>query len=298
MVNHIIYYAFSFFKLIIMILPEKLRIALFKGLGSFLYRLNMKHRRIIMANLTHAFGDSLSTEEKEAATKRCYQNFLVYISDFIYVSNRPKSFLQEHVTIENPEILDNALANGESVVLVSAHYGAWELILQTVGGFKAPISTIGEALMNSPRLNDVLVAYRERNNVQMFKKEGALVGVVKAMKKGRILAYLVDQHYGRGVKVAFFGKPVKHIQSASQISRKYDALLLPVFCTTDDYRHYTIRFQEPFKCDVTDDEEADILRCTQRQSDIIEAAVRERPADYFWFHKKFKFSAPELYKKP
>ena len=65
-----------------------------------------------------------------------------------------------------------------------------------------------------------------------------------------------------------------------EVITKYGALLLPVFCTTDDYRHYTIRFQEPFKCDVTDDEEADILRCTQRQSDIIEAAVRERPADY------------------
>ena len=296
MANHLIYYLFRLFRALILYLPKGLWIGFFKTLGGLVYRLNTKHRRIILANLDHAYGDTITRDEKEAIAKQCFQNFFVYAADFVHASNQSPEYLKSHVTVENEHILDEALARGEKIILVSAHYGVWEMILHTVGAFKAPIATIAERIRNSERLNETLAEYRQKNNVVMFKKRGALVKIVKALREGNILAYLVDQSYSKGLEVTFFGQPVLHVQSASQLSRKYGALLLPVFCTTDDYKTYTIRFQEPFTCEVTEDEETDILRCTQRQSDIIEQAVRERPADYFWFHKKFKAKSPELYR--
>ncbi len=284
--------------MIVLTLSQKTVFRMFNGLGSFLYSLNLKHRRIIVKNLEFALGDRLTPEARENIAKQCYQRFLLYIANFISISNKDESYLRSIVTFENEHFLTDALARNEKIILVSAHYGHWELILQAVGAFHAPISTIGERLMNSAKLNDTLVAYRQKNKVEMFQKEGALVGVVKAMKKGRILAYLVDQNYKKGVEVSFFGKTVLHIQSASQLSRKFDALILPVFCTTEDFKNYTIRFQEPYKCIKSDDEEQDIIACTQRQADIIQKAIEERPYDYFWFHKKFKGKYPELYKNP
>jgi KDO2-lipid IV(A) lauroyltransferase len=267
------------------------------ALGSLLYVLNLKHRRIIVKNLEFAMGDQLTPEARENIAKQCYQRFLNYTANFIRISNDDESYLRSIVTFENEHFLTDALARNEKIILVSAHYGHWELILQAVGAFYAPISTIGERLMNSARLNDTLVTYRQKNNVEMFQKEGALIGLVKAMKKGRILAYLVDQNYKKGVEVSFFEKSVMHIQSASQLSRKFDALILPVFCTTDDFETYTIRFQEPYKCIKTADEKMDIVTCTQKQADIIQKAIEKRPYDYFWFHKKFKGKYPKIYKE-
>lgn len=296
MINYLLYTFFLIFKLLILALPHSWKIRFFKSLGSFLYHLNLKHRRIIRKNLDLCFEERLRPEEKEDIAKRCYQNFLIYTANFIEISNKDLNHLQSIVRFENKHYLDEALKNNEKIILVSAHYGAWEVILQAVGAFDAPITTIAEEIMNSSLLNDTMIKYRGKNNVEMFQKEGALVGVVKAMKRGRLLAYLVDQNYKRGVPATFFGKPVMHIPSASQLSRKFDALLLPVFCTTDDYKHYTIRFEAPFKCDKTDNEEQDIIECTQKQSDIIESVVSKRPADYFWFHKKFKATHKGIYK--
>lgn len=296
MTNYLLYTLFLFFRTIILTLPHTWTVSLLKGLGSFLYSLNLKHRRIIIKNLDLCFGDQMPLEEKERIAKQCYQNFLIYTANFIEISNKDQDHLTSIVRFENKHYLDDALKNNEKIILVSAHYGAWEVILQAVGAFDAPITTIAEEIMNSSLLNDTMIQYRGKNNVEMFQKEGALVGVVKAMKKGRLLAYLVDQNYKRGVPATFFGRPVMHIPSASQLSRKFDALLLPVFCTTDDYTHYTIRFEEPFKCEKSENEEQDIIACTQKQSDVIQQAVEKRPADYFWFHKKFKATHKGIYK--
>jgi len=296
MKNHLLFSLFLLFKGMILILPHKTTVGLLKGVGSFLYSLNLYHRKIIRKNLDMCFEEKLSPEAKEAIAKQCYQNFLIYTANFIEISNKDLDHLKSIVRIENKHYLDEALKNKEKIILVSAHYGAWEVILQAIGAFDAPITTIAEDVRNSSLLNDTMLKYRGKNNVEMFHKEGALVGVVKAMKKGRLLAYLVDQNYKKGVAVTFFGKKVMHIPSASQLSRKFDALLLPVFCTTDDYTHYTIRFQEPFKCEKSDNEEQDIINCTQKQSDLIQQAIEERPADYFWFHKKFKSAYKGIYK--
>jgi KDO2-lipid IV(A) lauroyltransferase len=295
MQNYIIYAFFLFFKGLILLLPSRFNTLIFKGLGSFLYSLNLKHRRIILKNLDFAFGDKLTDEAKEQIAKRCYQNFLVYTEKFVEFSNKSLDRLNAVINYENKHYLTDAVAKGEKVILVSAHFGVWEVILQAVGGNIIPLTTIREDIKNSSLLNDTLIKYRGKNNVEMFHKEGALLGVVKALKRGKALAYLVDQNFKHGVAVEFFGKKVLHIHSASQMSRKFDALIVPVFCTTDDYENYTIAFQEPFKCDKTDDEEKDILLCTQKQSDIIQAMVEARPHDYFWFHKKFKGKYPELY---
>lgn len=296
MLNYLLYSLFTIFKIIILYTPHAWSIRFFKAVGAFLYSLNLKHRKIIIKNLDLCFGDTKSREEKESIAKQCYQNFLIYTANFVEISNKDLDHLRSIVRFENKHYLDDALKNNEKIILVSAHYGAWEVILQAVGAFDAPITTIAEEVMNSSLLNDTLVKYRGKNNVEMFHKEGALLGVVKAMKKGRVLAYLVDQNYKKGVPATFFGREVMHIPSASQISRKFDALLLPVFCTTDDYTNYTIRFEEPFKCEKTDNEEKDIIDCTQKQSDIIQHVVEARPADYFWFHKKFKATHKGIYK--
>lgn len=296
MINYIYFGLFLFFKSIILFLPHSKLVVFLKALGSFLYFLNLKHRRIIMKNLDLSFGDNKTKNEKEEIAKKCYQNFLIYIANFIEVSNKDLSYLDSITKVENEHYLQDALKKGEKVILISAHFGAWELILQKIGAHIAPITTIREDIMSSALLNETLIKYRGKNNVEAFYKEGALIGIVKALKKGRIIAYLVDQNFKQGVEVSFFGKPIKHIQSASQLSRKFDALLVPVFCTTDDYQNYTIKFQEPFKCAKTDNEERDIFECTQKQSTVTQKMIESRPSDYFWFHKKFKSTHRGIYK--
>ena len=74
-------------------------------------------------------------------------------------------------------------------------------------------------------------------------------------------------------------------------------MVIPVFVTTEDYETYTVRFREPLPVIKTDDEEADILAMTQMQADVTETAIRERPDEYFWLHRRFKNQYPKIYQQ-
>ena len=289
MINYAIYLVFLFFRFIITTLSWQSNIKIFKTIGSFLYFLNLKHRKIIIKNLDLCFGDKLSFDEKNKIAKKVYQNFLIYIAKFIEISNKDLNYLNSIINYKNLEFLTNLIKKNEKIILISAHYGAWEMILQAIGGNFRAITTIREDIMNSPLLNQTMIKYRSKNNIEMFYKKGALLGIAKALKKGKIVAYLVDQNYKHGTDALFFGKKVKHIDSASALSKKFDAYILPVFCYSNDHIHYTIEFLEPFKCN-------DIAKCTQKQSDIIEMMVKKRIDNYFWFHKKFKATYKDMYK--
>ena len=43
------------------------------------------------------------------------------------------------------------------------------------------------------------------------------------------------------------------------------------------------------------DSTADILQATQAQANVIEAAIRAKPQDWFWFHKRWKSAYKEIY---
>ncbi len=280
------------------ILPRFLRKQFLICLSKLFYYLDKKHRRIVYANLEFAFGDEYTHEEREKISKKTFQNFTFYLFDFIVSIDRTEDELRNMIEFEDEHILENAIKEGKKVIAVSAHYSNFELILKAMGAFFIPLTTVREKIYNSPSLNAMLEKNVQTMNVDMVPKIGALRGLVGALKRGRAIAIAVDQNTEskHGILIDFFGKKARHTPSASQLARKFDAVLLPIFVTTDDYKKYRMKFYPPIEINKTDDEEADILRLTQAQADITEKVVRERPDEYFWLHKRWKNQYPEIYK--
>ena len=66
-----------------------------------------------------------------------------------------------------------------------------------------------------------------------------------------------------------------------------DALIVPMFIRTDDHKHFTITFHTPIETPRTTNMEEDIFLATQAQASAIEKAIREKPDEWFWFHKRW-----------
>jgi len=80
------------------------------------------------------------------------------------------------------------------------------------------------------------------------------------------------------------------------LARKFNAKIIPVFIQTKDYEKYTITFYKPIICPKTKNSEEDIKVCTQAQADITEKVIRQKPDEWFWFHKRWKNMYEEIYK--
>jgi len=134
----------------------------------------------------------------------------------------------------------------------------------------------------------------------MVYRKGGMKGLLKALKHGKAVGLLLDQHLGAkqgGVEVEFFGHKALHSPSASVLARNFEIAVIPAYISTDDYQNYTITFYKPIPFIKTEDKEADLLAMTQAQAKIMEDVIRAKPNEWFWVHKRWKGFYPEIYQR-
>ena len=288
---------FNSFKFFIWIIPDAVMSYLAKGVAVFIYTIDKKHRKIAKVNLELAYKDTLSNEKKEKIVKASYLNLVYLLVDFIKNQGISKEGLLEKVTFENEAVLENALKNDRKIILITAHYGNWELLPLSIAAKFGPLTGVGRKL-DSNAMDQILSKNRQQFDIEMLDKKGAMRDMISVLKHDRMLGLLVDQNTSdnEGILVDFFGKPVRHTPAAAILARRFDALIIPAFITTDDQDHYKITFYEAIQTEKTDDKERDILDSVQKQTKITEEVIRKKPEAWFWLHKRWKNQFEEYYR--
>jgi len=287
---------FNIFKFFIWIIPYKVMYYFAKGLAALIYRINKKHRHIANVNLDLAYGDTLSSEKKNEIIKATYLNLMLLLVDFIRNQGISKEKLLKKVTFENEHILMDVLAKDKKIILVTAHYGNWELLPLSLAAKFGPLTGVGRKL-DSDSMDKILSTNREQFDIEMLDKKGAMKEMITVLKNNRMLGLLVDQNTSakEGILVDFFGKPVRHTPSAAILARRFDAVIIPAFITTDDQKHYTITFYDPIRTEKTEDKNKDIFDSVQKQAKITEEVIRKKPEEWFWLHQRWKNQFEEKY---
>ena len=294
----ILYYLFRAFEAFLTRLPQSWQRAIFIAIAHLAYHIDSKHRRVIKQNLRFAFGHDLTAEEEETISRYCYRNLMLSFYQAIENNHLSLEALQTRISIKNRHILDDALTKGRKIVFVSAHFGNWELGAAATARLLMPISAVYKA-MNNPWFERYLLESRSRQGMQMVEKRGAVRHLTKALKSGRAVSLLIDQNTRErdGIEIKFFGKTARQSAAASFLARKYDALIIPLVLEEDATGHFTLCLKEPISVAQSDDSERDIAEATQKQADVIEAAIRENPKLWFWCHRRWKSEHPEIYKE-
>ena len=299
MIDYIYLGLYRIFGSILKILPESCRIGLMRYLASFVYLVGKKHRKIINTNLDFAFDNTLDEAEKKEIGKAAYMNLI----DTVFVLMRREEMSKEqvigNVSFEGEDIVNELISRGKKIIFVTGHYGNWELVSQSLAiKFDLQLVIVGRKL-DSETMDNILKRNRERFNIEMVYKRGATKGCINALNHSKAVGMLIDQSLPekQGIKVNFFGKAVSHTTLASILARRYETVLVPVFMHTDDYRAYQLTIYPGIPFQKSDNTQADILKMTQAQADIMEKVIRKDPKQWFWMHKRWKVYYPELYKK-
>lgn len=288
---------FKTFRFLIRVLPQRVTYGFAKVLAWIIYMFDKKHRKIAKVNLDLAYGENMSEEEKERIVKAVYLNLVLSLVDFVRNQGISREELLGKVTFENDEVLKKALDEGRKVILVTAHYGNWELVALSIAAKFGKMTIIGRDL-DAPSMNEILKENREQFDIELIDKTGAMKSMIAALKNDRMLGLLVDQNTAanEGLLINFFDKPARHTPSAAILARRFDAVIIPVFMTTEDHQHYTLTFYDPIETDKSEDKEQDILDSVQKQATITEHVIREKPEEWFWLHQRWKNQFEEYYK--
>ena len=299
MVDHFYFVLYKFFALILIVLPEKMTIGLMKILGRFAYFVSKKHQHIIQTNLILAFGDTLNEAKRKEIGIAAFANMIDTVFGIVKRDKMEKEDVVKNITFEGEEIIQAYQDSGKQFILVTGHYGNWELLSQSIAiHFDLTLVGVGRKL-DSEVMDEVLMKNRQRFNVEMVYKKGAMKSCIKAISQKKTIGILTDQSLSvdQSVDVNFFNKQTTHTPIASIMSRKFGLDLIPAFISTDDYMHYTVRVYPPIKTLKSDDQEKDLSLLTQAQADSMEYVIKNNPKQWFWMHKRWKAYNPELYSK-
>lgn len=259
-----------------------------QGLGWAMFSLFRFRRRATLRNLEIAFGDAYSVAERRQLAARTYRFFGGVICEMLAMPRLSAEDLAQAVTLENPEVLQNALEEGHGAILVSGHLGNWEFMGAALSRAGMVLSMYVGAQKN-PLVDGALNRIRQSHGTRTVGRGVAMRGLLRALREGRVVAMLADQHYSRKQHyVDFFGEPVSMVPGPASISMRVGAPLIFGECIRVGRFRYRVRFTAITRTQPSGDDERDLLALSQTISSTLETAIRAHPDQYFWMHRRWR----------
>lgn len=274
-------------------LPVTFGLWLGRRLGDLAYWTVAGRRAVVRRNLDLAFGRDRTADELRWLCRRNFQHLGMTLTEVATFLFTPPSVLLSRVSVEGMEHLRSAMARGKGALLLTAHFGNWELLAaaHVLTGFR--LSVVARP-PDQPALERIAARLRARSGVQLINKRRALPEVLSALRSQRMVGILLDQNASRreGVFVSFFGVPASTSKGLALLALKTGAPVVPVFIHREaDGRHRVI-VDPPVRLRLTGDRERDVLEATAAFTRIIEDKIRRWPEQWFWVHRRWKTRPP------
>lgn len=268
-------------------LPLSTALKLGRGIGWF-YGQVLRHRRAyVLDALQRSFPKKPPAEIRRIANQM-YAHLALNTVEIARLAGGRGADLDGRIEVRGEEIVQSALQQNKGVLILTAHFGNWDLLGMYTVKKGYPLTIISKVIKNKA-LNDVWMDLRKEYGVNILPADNAFRPCLKALKRNELIGFILDQNRpsGEGIFVDFFGRPASTTPGLAFMAAQSQAPVVPVFIhRTPDLRH-VLEVQEAIP-PPADREPATIQAATQLYTRIIEDEIRRFPAQWLWVHKRWK----------
>lgn len=269
------------------LIPYRLALVLGELIGVLGFSLFRIRRQVTLANLRNSFGSQYTASQYVKIGSRAYRNFAKSMIEYGLFPSLKRKGLSKFVSMEGKEVFRKMKECGQGAVMVTGHFGSWELMGAFIAQDGWPIDyLVGE--QHNLKVNNLMNEYRRMFGIGLIELGVAARGVVKAVRVGRMVAMLSDQDAGSdGVMVQFFGRPASTPKGPAAFSIKTGVPLACGFIVREGLKQKII-IEPPFSIESSGQKDEDIRRLTQAYTSLLEEYVRRYPDHWFWPHRRWK----------
>lgn len=272
--------------------PRPARLAFAGGVTTLVYYLWVSKRRATIANMAQILGVKPSDLRARRLARDSWRNYGRYLSDFFNMPNTTAEAVLARMrdVSDAPGAfgrIDEALARGKGIILVSAHLGAWDLAGAMVAAH-TPLSVIADSF-SDPRMDDLIQGQRASFGLTIIRAEKSPLPILRALKANKTVGVVADRPLapGEGTPVTFFGATCYVPSGVAQLALLSGATVAPGFCFYDERYSETYYglVTEPIIPAPTGDREADAAALTQQIFSAMEAVIRRHPDQWYMFRR-------------
>lgn len=222
------------------------------------------------------------------SAKFAFENVGLTVAEFARFRRLDKRFFDTQFESGDLVHLREAVKPGKGAVLVTGHFGDWELLGAYVHQAGFPLDVVVKEQRN-PYVDRWIDKNRERQGVGIIKTGVATRAVVRSLSEGRLVAFVSDQYVGEdGIVVDFMGLPTTVSKGPAAFSVRLDVPLVVGFLVRTELWKFKLVVFPALRPNPSADRETEILRLTQAYTSFLERMVREHPDHYLWMHRKWK----------
>lgn len=248
------------------------------------------------------FGRSKSTlatlrtaypELDDAAAKRLLAGMTENIGRIVAETAHLESFATPagvaRLTFAGIDHLRAAEAQGRGVLVISGHFGNWELVTPALHHLGSKLSLVTRP-PNNPWVAEWIAGLRARLGAvsQIPKGRDGTRAMFSTLKRGETLLMLIDQHLSQGIPAPLFGVPAMTTHAPAILAERLNVPVVPMSVRRTEGAHFQIGFHPAVEFARSGNSARDILEMTTTLNDFIEAEVRRRPEHWLWMHQRFR----------
>ncbi len=284
--QHIAYYSLRLVIGVFRFIPFPVLHLLSDGLAFLLFHVIGYRKKEVLESLRLSFPEK-TEEERLAIARRSYRNLTDVTLETIKEFTLPLDEVYRRCPSRNPELLNQYLDQGRSVILCGSHYTNWEISGLTMpGDFHGATVTAYKPLTNKV-IDGYMNQERARGGMEMVRMEGLFGEIRKRRSEPTVFILVADQSpssHKSAHWVDFLGQDTASLPGTDVLARKFDypVLYFNVQRLRRGYYQVTFDLLCPTPSEVS---EGDISRIYARH---LEAIIRAKPEGWLWSHKRWK----------
>ncbi|HET7460360.1 MAG TPA: lysophospholipid acyltransferase family protein [Longimicrobium sp.] len=268
-------------------LPQGAADAFGRRVGRVVHGLGIR-RKVVEENLRLAFPERDPAWVRRT-TRLAYEHLGREAAAILRLGKLDRQAVIDRTVPVGWNEMEEALSEGKGVMLVTGHYGNWEIAAATVASRGIPIAAIVRRQGN--RLVDARLDQLRRNlGVETITQREAPSRVPRLLRKNGVIGIVGDQDARRaGVFVPFFGRPASTHRGPALFAHKLGAAVFA--CVARRLPGPGVRYEvsgQRVPVVRTGDVEADVTALTAELAARLEGEIRKAPEQYFWFHRRWK----------
>ncbi|MFI0348525.1 MAG: lysophospholipid acyltransferase family protein [Chthoniobacterales bacterium] len=259
-----------------------------RALGSFFFLIDQHRRKVTLANLKAAFGESISDRTLWKIGSASYGTFATTGLELLWSPRLTPDLLGKIATLEGLDPMPAHTAPGVPAIYFCLHAGNFEWMSQVHATLLTPLPVIAQKLKN-PLLGPLFDRWRSTMGQRIIPQERAMLKTLRHLKEGGKIAMLIDLNLkpseGPVVIKVFDRLLVPVTPLPSMLALRTGAALVPVECFARPTGGYHIRYLPALKIE----EGSSPTSIAQACWDALEPGLRKHPEAWLWSYKHWRY---------